>query len=326
MSSLDASDQVLRECRQILEQNSKSFALAARLLPPSARDSAAAVYAFCRRVDDAIDDAPPEQQEGALGKLYDELEAIYRGQPQSEPALRAFQAVVQRCAMPRRYPAELIEGMAMDVRRTRYETLPELLLYCHRVAGVVGLMMCHVFGISRDDALVNAAHLGIGMQLTNICRDVEEDWRLGRLYLPRQLLSAAGARALPAEPGSEPFPQDQATVGALRSVVRELLAVADCYYRSADRGIPALPFRAGLAVRAARELYHAIGLVIAEQDHDPRRGRAVVSTPRKLGLIGYTLARHTAGIGELTLDRFHTLQRVRTPGRELAFSEQLLES
>ena len=314
--------QVLRECRQIMEHNSKSFALAARLLSPASRDQAAAVYAFCRRVDDAIDGAPPEAQKSALAGLYDELDRVYRGERLDEPALRAFQAVVESNDLPRRYPAELIEGMAMDVRNTRYQTLDDLLLYCHRVAGVVGLMMCHVFGITRDDALGNAAHLGIAMQLTNICRDVEEDWRLGRMYLPSELLEAAGAPLL--SPGQDPFPHDERTIAAIQQVTRTLLVQADRYYASADRGVPALPFRAGLAVRSARRLYHAIGLVVVAQDCDPRRGRAVVSTPKKLGLVSRALASHLVALPTTTLARIRKLEAVRTPQRELSFPEDVL--
>jgi phytoene synthase len=312
----------LRECREIMEHNSKSFALAARLLPPASRDEAAAVYAFCRRVDDAIDGAPQEAQPAALQQLYDELDALYRDEPQHEPALRAFQAVVQSTGLPRRYPAELIEGMAMDVRNARYETLEDLLLYCHRVAGVVGLMMCHVFGITRDDALHNAAHLGIAMQLTNICRDVQEDWSLGRVYLPSAMLTAAGAPVL--SPEAWPFPDDAPTIAAIQQVTKALLSEADRYYASADRGVPALPFRAGLAVRAARRLYHAIGTVVAAQDFDPRRGRAVVSKPRKLRLVSQALSAHLFALPVTTLVRVAKREGVRTPGRELSFPEDVL--
>lgn len=311
---------VLRECREVLEANSKSFALAARLLPADVRDQAAAVYAFCRRVDDAIDDAPSRtKQESALAQLHRELDQVYAGAALGAPALRGFQAVVQQCALPRRYPAELIEGMAMDVRQTEYETLEQLLLYCHRVAGVVGLMMCHVFGLRDDRALRNAAHLGIAMQLTNICRDVLEDWQLGRVYLPRQLLAEAGAPTLP-KPSESPFPSDARSIDAMREVTRALLAEADRYYASADQGIPALPFRAGLAVRAARTLYHAIGLVVAAQDHDPRRGRAVVPTGRKLALVGRAVVDHATRLP-------HPLRAAtpaRPPSRELSFPEDVL--
>lgn len=313
---------ILRECREIMEHNSKSFALAARLLPPASRDEAAAVYAFCRRVDDAIDGAPPEAQAGALQTLHDELDGIYRDEPQHEPALRAFQAVVQSTGMPRRYPAELIEGMAMDVHNARYQTLDDLLLYCHRVAGVVGLMMCHVFGITRDEALHNAAHLGIAMQLTNICRDVHEDWSLGRVYLPSAMLTAAGAPAL--SPGAAAFPDDARTIAAIQQVTKALLAEADRYYASADRGVPALPFRAGLAVRAARRLYHAIGTVVAAQEFDPRRGRAVVSKPKKLRLVSQALSAHLFALPVTTLVRVAKREDVRTPRRELSFPEDVL--
>ncbi|MDB4988566.1 MAG: Phytoene synthase [Myxococcaceae bacterium] len=315
--------QVLRECREIMQHNSKSFSLAARLLPSRSRDQAAAVYAFCRRVDDAIDGAPPEAQDQALAGLYDELERIYRGETLAEPALRAFQAVVQTSALPRRYPAELIEGMAMDVHGTRYETLDHLLRYCHCVAGVVGLMMCHVFGLTRDEALLNAAHLGIGMQLTNICRDVEEDWGLGRLYLPRELLDAAGAHSL-GVPGKDPFPSVEQTLRAICKVTQTLLLEADRYYDSAERGIPALPFRAGLAVGAARKLYHAIGLVVAAQGFDPRAERAVVPTRRKLQLLARAVARHVIKLPQVTIRRARAGEHVRTPRRELSFPEDVL--
>jgi 15-cis-phytoene synthase len=318
-SSPEAQREALRECRRILEHNSKSFALAAKLLPPASRDEAAAVYAFCRRVDDAIDDSPPSEQEAALHGLYAELDRVYAGEHLAEASLAAFQAVVQQRAIPRRYPAELIEGMAMDVRNTHYRTLDDLLLYCHCVAGVVGLMMCHVFGLSSDRALDNAAHLGIAMQLTNICRDVEEDWRLGRVYLPHDMLVMAGAGEL-GRPGVDAFPAEVRTVDAFRTVTRQLLTQADRYYASADRGIGALPFRAGLAVRAARRLYHAIGLEVAAQDHDPRRGRAVVPTRRKLHLLGLAVAKHVRELPASSALR----RRISTPQRELSFPEDVL--
>src|SRR6185503_10428358 len=100
---------------------------------------------------------------------------IYAGQPQSEPVLAAFQEVVTRHQLPRVHAEELIAGMAMDVGLVRYDTFAELLLYCHRAAGTVGLMMAHVMKVRDPSALRRAADLGIAMQLTNICRDVPED-------------------------------------------------------------------------------------------------------------------------------------------------------
>ncbi|MFT3928307.1 MAG: phytoene/squalene synthase family protein [Myxococcales bacterium] len=317
----------LRECREILEQNSKSFALAARFLAPDARDRAAAVYAYCRRVDDAIDDAPAAEQPAALERLKRELEECYAEPDMAtalgDPALRAFRAVALNSGLPIRYPRELIDGMGMDVLGARYETLDDLLLYCHRVAGVVGLMMCHVFGITRDDALLPAAHLGIAMQLTNICRDVQEDWGLGRLYLPRRLLLAAGATQLPRDIRG-PFPSDPALLSAMQEVMRTLLREADRYYTSAERGISALPFTAGLAVRAASRLYHAIGLLVAARDYDPRCGRAVVPTPRKLALALSATRDHAREFPRFLDERLVQGQRARPPARQLDFPEDVL--
>jgi phytoene synthase len=315
----------LRECRAILERNSKSFALASRFLAPAARDRAAAVYAYCRRVDDAIDDAPSAQQPRALAALKEELERCYSAELQAlhDPALRAFRVVALGSGLPQRYPRELIDGMAMDVLGATYASLDDLLLYCHRVAGVVGLMMCHVFGITRDDALLPASHLGIAMQLTNICRDVQEDWALGRLYLPRDLLAAHGAPALPARI-TGPFPNEPPVVSAMQRVIRDLLHEADRYYASAEQGIVALPFTAGLAVRAASGLYHAIGLEVAARDFDPRQGRAVVPGRKKLALAARAGLQHARELGPFLRERIVLGQRARAPRRGLDFPENVL--
>jgi phytoene synthase len=315
-----APAQVLAECRQILEQNSQSFALAARLLPETTRDRAAALYAYCRRVDDAIDACPAEQRPGALSRLRVELDAIYRGEQVTDPAQRGFQALVAVCDIPERYPRELIEGMAMDVRGARYATLTELLLYCHRVAGVVGLMICHVFGVRRDAALVQAAQLGLAMQLTNICRDVAEDYALGRIYLPRSMWE--GARlALPAR---GPLPRDAQSLRALQDAIRTLLAEADRYYDAAERGIHALPLRAGLAVRAASHLYRAIGQELRRRDCDPTRGRAVVPTARKLWIVARACALHLLTLPLRLRERRRSGALFRAPRAELKFPADLL--
>jgi phytoene synthase len=265
----------VKAARDVLAAKSKSFALAGRLLGDLERDRAAIVYAWCRRADDAIDEAGP----GAppLERLRAELDAIFRGEPTGDATLDAFAGVARACRIPRAYPDELLAGMAMDTDGFTYRTLDDLLLYAYRVAGTVGLMMCHVLGLRDDRALLRGVHLGIAMQLTNICRDVHEDWRRERLYLPRELLDAAGAP--PLSPGG-PFPA--AARAPVAAVTRDLLALADTYYASADRGIPDLPFRAGIAIRAARLIYAAIGEHIAAQRHDPLAPRAIVPTRQKL--------------------------------------------
>jgi 15-cis-phytoene synthase len=319
-----ASDQdaaVLAECRAILARNSRSFAIATRLLPRRARDSAAAVYAYCRRVDDAIDGCPKPDQARALSRLRRELLAIYKGDAVRGADQRAFQAVVKLHAIPPRYPGELIEGMAMDVRGAQYESLDDLILYCHRVAGVVGLMMCHVFGLTRDSALAQARDLGIAMQLTNICRDVAEDYALGRVYLPRRLLELSGCPPLAEAMPSSPWGETE-TRRAVSAVIRQLLAVADRYYHSGGLGISALPYRAGLAVRVAARLYRAIGLELLRRDCDPSRGRAVVSRSTKLRIVLGALLAHLGALPLYLVERLRSGHGARAPRTELVYEPE----
>lgn len=261
-----------------IERGSKSFAMASKLLDARTRDQTAVVYAFCRRADDAVDEVAPIHQPAAVVRLQGELAAIYRGAAE-DPVLAAFNHVAWERSIPHHYPAELIAGMAMDVYGARYGDFGQLHHYCFRVASVVGLMMCHVFGIRDDDALVPAARLGIAMQLTNICRDVAEDWGRGRLYLPDDLLALHGAGGLAADLG-KPLPDSARR--PLAGAVQDLLALADVHYRASARGIPALPWRAALAVRAASRIYRAIGDRIRAQDHDVLAGRAIVPRNTKL--------------------------------------------
>ncbi len=258
------------ECRAILAARSLSFRLAARFLPPAARDDAAVLYAWCRRCDDAVDERPPEEHAAALAELRGELTAIYAGAEVADPIARAFAGVVRRHGLPPEEPFELLEGMAMDARGERYPTLDHLRLYAFRVAGTVGLMMARVLGATGPEALRHAADLGMAMQLTNICRDVREDWERGRVYLPDELLGGeAAGMALP----------DRAVLAA---AVRQLLAEADVLYRSGDRGLRFLPWRSALAIGAARRLYAAIGGRIARSGHDVLSGRAYVPGLHKL--------------------------------------------
>ena len=267
--------------QRVLAANSKSFALAARLLPRGLAEDAAVVYAFCRRADDAIDCAQLIDQPAALRDLRAQVDGAWAEATPADQLLAALQDVARRRRMPRVYFDELLDGMEMDVKGQVYATLSDLLLYCHRVAGTVGLMMCHVMGVRSPKALRHAVHLGIAMQLTNICRDVAEDWTLGRLYLPRESFRCA---VLPAGPFPERL-QVQAKVA-----LRTLLAEARRYYASADEGVPLLGWRPALAVRTARLVYAAIGDRVEAQDCDVLAGRAIVPLWRKLWLAARAIA------------------------------------
>ena len=293
-SSAGATPGTLAVCHSVMRHHARTFSLAATLLPSSVRDDAAVVYAFCRQADDTVDGIEdPAVAAARLQRLRDALEDSVRQRHTGDPMVVAFAELTRRRAIPLRVPEELLAGMEMDLRQAQYPTLDGLLLYCYRAAGTVGLMMARVMGVSSGRALTQAIHLGIAMQLTNICRDVLEDWGRGRLYLPSELLARAGCSGLGEHLG-HPFPAG--AVPGVAEVVRVLLALADRYYASADEGLLALPWHCSVAVRSAREIYAAIGEELARRGHDIRLGRVAVSPARKAWLLLWSVLR---SLGEL---------------------------
>jgi phytoene synthase len=264
-----------------IERHSKSFALASKLLSAHTRPAVVALYAWCRRADDAIDHTESAAQPAALEKLRAELARVYDGDESEDAVLSEFARVVRRFGIPRTLPEALLDGMEMDVRSTRYGSWSTLLTYCYRVASTVGLMLCHVLGAKDPRASRHAVHLGIAMQLTNIARDVAEDFARGRLYLPSELLARHGVTEF--EPLAARSSLARARSGC-GSAVSEVLAVADRYYASADEGLRYLPLRAAIAVSCARSVYSHIGHIIAARGYDILAPRAVVATPQKLWL------------------------------------------
>jgi phytoene synthase len=275
-------------CRDTLGKHGKSFALASRWLDASERADAAALYTWCRRADDAVDLPGNATPADAIAGLSRGLNDVYSGRAQADPAMAEFQRTVLGREIPFEYPSALIAGLEMDARGTRFEDVHGLLEYCYRVAGTVGLMMSHVLGVSDERALVNAAHLGIAMQLTNISRDVHEDWQRGRLYVPRELLADFGAEDLPERVGEPLWPEARV---ALARATEWLLTEADRWYASGDRGLSALSFRAALAIRCARRIYARIGHHVRRRGFDPLAGRAVVPAAEKLALAAASFGR-----------------------------------
>ncbi|MFN6997740.1 MAG: phytoene/squalene synthase family protein, partial [Aquincola tertiaricarbonis] len=200
------------------------------------------------------------------------------GRPLPQAADRALAAVLRAHAIPLELPVRLLEGLAWDAEGRRYETLDDLLHYAARVAGTVGAMMCLLMDVRSHQALARACDLGVAMQLSNIARDVGEDARMGRLYLPLQWLHAAGidADAWLAAPRHSP---------ALAGVVERLLRQADLLYARADAGIAMLPVACRPGIRAARRLYAEIGQQVRRAGCDAVGGRAVVPPLRKAVLL-----------------------------------------
>ncbi len=266
---------------KILGKHSKSFNAAAALLPRQARTDGAVLYAWCRRADDAIDLGDPSQARTQLAQLRRELDSVYASEPQSDETLSAFQGLVTRYGIDKAHPLALLQGFEMDLGTVRLKTLDELLLYSYRVAGVVGLMMCPILGITDVRASTHAVHLGIAMQLTNICRDVAEDWERDRLYLPEDLLQSAGIADLGDGLGA---PLARAHGPAIARVIHGLLRIADGYYASGDAGLTYMSPRMAIAIRAARNFYWAIGRELERRNCNALEGRAVVSRGDKLRL------------------------------------------
>jgi phytoene synthase len=258
-----------------LTRGSKSFSAASTLLPRDVREAATVFYAFCRVADDVIDESDDPH---AVTTLEARLRAVYAGKPASDPVDRALADLVAERRVPEELLAALIEGFAWDREGRRYETISEVRAYAARVAGSVGAVMTVLMGVRTPSALARACDLGVAMQLTNISRDVGEDARNGRVYLPAQWLEEAGVdgQELLARPSfSKP----------LANVIARTLREADGLYVRSELGIVELPTNCRASIWAARLIYADIGRVIASRGYDTVSQRASVSLTRKLSLL-----------------------------------------
>jgi 15-cis-phytoene synthase len=263
-------------CRALMRGGSRTFFLASLALPRRVRAPAAALYAFCRVADDAIDGSAEPAR--ALDALRARLDAVYAGRPGPAIADRALAGAVAAIDLPRALPEALLEGFSWDAVGRRYETIEQLHAYGARVAGSVGAMMAVAMEARDARSLARACELGVAMQLTNIARDVGEDARLGRLYLPRRWLAEAGIDADAWLAG----PVFDARIGR---VVERLLAEAQRLYERAECGVCGLPRDCRPAIQAARLVYAEIGHELARRGLDSVRQRTVVPTARKLALM-----------------------------------------
>ena len=288
------TDAVSEASRQSIEAGSKSFAAAARLFDPGTRDSARLFYAWCRHCDDVIDG-----QAGGLGRVErdgtpaERLAMLERrtrealaGLPQQDPAFAAFARVAAKHRIPAQLPLDILDGFRMDVEERSYATLDDLLAYCYGVAGAVGVTMAIIMGVEPGNRAVldRACDLGLAFQLTNIARDVMDDARLGRVYLPAELFR---------RPSVTPdFVLDPANRRAVVEATHALLELAERYYASARVGIARLPWRSAWAVAVALRVYREIGKRVRFSP-DPWARRLSVPTWRKLWHVGIGAAQPT---------------------------------
>lgn len=272
---------VVRAAHRSLRHHGRTFALASTFLPPSSRDDAAVLYALCRLIDDLADEADDaEQARRDLTTLLAFLRATAAGTSADPGPLNAAEegaadlvsawvSVAERRHIPL-YPLEaLVAGVLTDTGPVAMADDHELFVYCYRVAGTVGLLMCGVLDVDDPEALPLAVDLGIGMQLTNICRDVLEDAERGRVYLPASRLLAAGTTPQAILDGA-------ADPVAISNVVTQLLSVADGRYARGEQGLAYLPRRCRFAIRAAARMYRSIGVRLRRAGANPMLGRTVV--------------------------------------------------
>lgn len=266
-------NQAYLNAAEITAHYSKSFYFASAFLPYPKRLAVRALYAFCRTVDDIVD----------VGKDgHDSYQALQTWRqivqhPPAElrhPVALAWVDTLQRYAIPRRYALQLIDGVAQDIEQHRYTTFDQLATYCYSVASTVGLMSMHIIGYESQEAFPYAIKLGVALQLTNILRDVGEDYRNGRIYLPLQELEAFGLDESDLFAGQ--------VTPRWRQFMRFQILRARQLYAEAAPGIRLLKPDGRLAVAAALDVYRAILEKIEANDYDVFHRRASLSSSEKI--------------------------------------------
>lgn len=276
-ASAVSTDEAYAYCRGVARAIARTFYYGSLFLPKPKRRAAWALYAFCRTADDIADE--PELFPEPLNELERwerGLRDAYAGHPRGA-VMTAWADMLRDYAVPIEPALDLLRGVAMDIAGARYETFEDLRVYCYRVAGTVGLLMAPILGATDSSALASAVDLGIAMQLTNILRDVGEDARNGRLYLPREDMERFGVSELDIARG--------AVTPAFRELMRFQIARTEHHYARGLAGVRRLNKDARLAIQLSGELYRAILDQIRRNDFDVFSRRAHVSSAGKLAAL-----------------------------------------
>ena len=256
---------------ETLRRHGRSFSFARRFMGAPAGGDAARLYRFCRYLDDLVDESP---HKSAAAEQLDQVAEALRAGESDNRAVRDFLDLARSYRLDPEVAQELIKGLRTDLQTVGFATRAELLRYAYRVAGTVGLMMCPVLGVRTGTAQAHAIDLGIAMQLTNIARDVITDARMGRRYIPAEM-------GLDWEPGQIAGLQGAGT-RELKVPVRNILDLADLYYRSGEDGLGHIPLRNRMAIAAASRIYREIGTLIREQDFAGLDRRVRTAPERKM--------------------------------------------
>ncbi len=254
----------MSEWQGTMKTHAKSFHLASLLFPPTLFTKVKALYALCRFIDDAVDEAPSQTE--ALKRL----NVIAHDLRAKEPQIVVNQ-IYHTNRLKIDYIEDLIDGARADLsEKIEISDEKEFIAYCYKVAGSVGLAMFDLMEVAHPKARAHAVDLGIAMQITNICRDVKEDLERNRIYLPQTLLHKHGLSTLD-------FTEGPLNLSAFSEVIKELLSLADRFYASAEQAFPLIPWRARGAIIVASELYRGIGVKILRLGGNPLQGRVYLN-------------------------------------------------
>jgi phytoene synthase len=259
----------------ITAAHSRSFHLASGFLPEEKRTAARALYAFCRTVDDIVDESVDEERESSLQYWRNMVE--HGAFHANDLVAAAWADTLARYHIPRHYALQLINGVNRDLFQARYQTFDELATYCYGVASTVGLMSMYIIGFKNNTAIPYAIKLGVALQMTNILRDVGEDYRNGRLYLPREELVFHGIR-------EQEIAQGRVTDN-WRQFMKFQIERTRSLYAESWAGVKLLESEGQLAIGAASVFYQGILDDIEKHDYDVFTRRASLSTLGKMGRI-----------------------------------------
>jgi phytoene synthase len=261
-------------CDAVTAGHSRSFYTATQFLSPAKRNAIRALYAFCRVSDNIVDCGGSDALQKRASLAAWRRVALAAEPPSGDLVAAAWIDTRLRYRIPTRYAEQLIDGVARDLNQRRYETFDDLAAYAYGVASTVGLMSMRIIGSTSTAAIPYAVKLGVALQVTNILRDVGEDWRAGRVYLPADELAAFGLH------------DDDLAAGRVdnrwRAFMRFQIERNRRLYAEAWPGIALLDSDGRFAVAAAGALYRAILDDIEAHDYDVFNRRARVSTPGKL--------------------------------------------
>ena len=268
------------EAVRITRREARNFAWGIALLPRAKRDAISALYAFARRVDDVADDGalPVERRRELLESCLADVEALPDA-PAGDPVLVALADALRRYSIRRETLRDLVRGGLMDAERSRYGTWDDLAEYCRCVAGSVGIACAAVYGPrDRAAAMPRAETLGLALQQINIMRDVPEDWRLGRVYLPQDELTRYGVVEADIAAGR--------TGPEWRALMEHQAMRADRLLGEGLRLLPLLDRRSRLGVRTFAGIYRGLLVQMREHDYDVFSVRPHLSAAGKLRAVG----------------------------------------